>query len=57
LASAVNADMIALHENIRHTAPSAKVLDLSARSGQGLERWYEFLVQARELKGTGETHG
>jgi hydrogenase nickel incorporation protein HypB len=57
LAGAVNADMIALHENIRRAAPSATVLELSARSGQGLERWYEFLLHARAPSGTCESHG
>jgi hydrogenase nickel incorporation protein HypB len=57
LAGAVNADMIAMHENIRRSAPSATILELSARSGQGLERWYEFLMHARASKGTCESDG
>jgi len=57
LADAVGADMIAIHENIRRAAPAATVLELSARSGQGLQRWYEFLMNPRESKETSESHG
>ena len=57
LADAVGADMIAIHENIRRAAPAATVLELSARSGQGLQRWYEFLMHPRESKETSESHG
>jgi hydrogenase nickel incorporation protein HypB len=30
-------------ENIRRIAPQAKLIQLSARSGEGLEEWYDFL--------------
>jgi hydrogenase nickel incorporation protein HypB len=30
-------------ENIRRIAPQAKLIQLSARSGEGMEEWYEFL--------------
>jgi hydrogenase nickel incorporation protein HypB len=50
LADAALADMPALRENIRRTAPQASVLELSARSGNGLEPWYEFLL-SRVLAG------
>jgi hydrogenase nickel incorporation protein HypB len=43
LADAVGADMPALRENIRRAAPSAAVLELSARTGAGLAAWYDFL--------------
>jgi hydrogenase nickel incorporation protein HypB len=50
LAEAVGTDMIALRENIRRTAPGTTVLELSARSGAGIERWYSFLAQACDSK-------
>jgi hydrogenase nickel incorporation protein HypB len=46
VADAVGADMPALRENIRRAAPTAAVLELSARSGRGLDAWYEFLWRA-----------
>ncbi len=46
LADAAGADMGALRENVRRTAPMAAVLELSARSGVGLEAWYDFLQNA-----------
>jgi hydrogenase nickel incorporation protein HypB len=46
LTDAVGADMPVLRENIRRTAPTAAVLELSARSGIGLDAWYDFLWQA-----------
>ena len=46
LADAVAADMPALRENIRRTAPTAAVLELSARSGSGLAAWYDYLLNA-----------
>ena len=30
-------------ENIRRIAPQAKIIQLSARTGEGLAEWYEFL--------------
>ena len=50
LADAAGIDLAALRENIRRTAPSAKLLELSARSRDGLERWYDFLVRARDAQ-------
>ncbi|MBI2808182.1 MAG: hydrogenase nickel incorporation protein HypB [Planctomycetes bacterium] len=46
LAAAVGADLPALRENIHRTAPTATLLELSARSGSGLDSWYDFLWQA-----------
>jgi hydrogenase nickel incorporation protein HypB len=46
IAEAVGADLDALRENIRKTAPGATVLDLSSRSGAGLRAWYDFLGEA-----------
>jgi hydrogenase nickel incorporation protein HypB len=45
LAEAVGVDMPAVRENIRRTAPDATILELSARSGDGLDAWYEFLCE------------
>jgi len=36
--------------NIRRVAPKARVFETSARTGQGLDAWREFLVQQREGK-------
>ncbi|MBI3822291.1 MAG: hydrogenase nickel incorporation protein HypB [Planctomycetes bacterium] len=47
IAEAVGADLPALRENIRRTAPTAMVLEVSARSGLGLPAWYDFLQQRR----------
>ena len=30
-------------DNIRRVAPQAKLIQLSARSGEGLPEWYDFL--------------
>jgi hydrogenase nickel incorporation protein HypB len=30
-------------ENIRHMAPQAQLIQLSARSGEGMSEWYDFL--------------
>jgi hydrogenase nickel incorporation protein HypB len=50
LADAVGADMPALRENIRRTAPTASLMELSARSGAGLTTWYDFLCQALQAR-------
>lgn len=42
---------LALH-NISRVAPRARVLELSARSGEGMEAWSEFLRQRREAHRT-----
>ena len=31
--------------NIRRVAPKARVFETSAKTGQGLDAWHEFLVQ------------
>lgn len=46
IAAAVGADLAVLRENIRRAAPTAAVLELSSRSGTGLEAWYDFLRNA-----------
>jgi hydrogenase nickel incorporation protein HypB len=51
IAKAVEADMAVLRENVRKAAPRAEVIELSAKSGQGMSEWYRYLLQAR-----GRTH-
>jgi hydrogenase nickel incorporation protein HypB len=45
LAEAVGADMETLRRNLRQVAPRALRLELSARSGQGMEAWYRYLKE------------
>lgn len=43
IAEAVQFDLKTALENIRKVAPKAKVVELSARTGAGMEAWYAFL--------------
>lgn len=43
IAEAVQFDRNTALENIRKVAPKAKVVELSARTGAGMEAWYAFL--------------
>ena len=43
IAEAVQFDRKTALENIRKVAPKAKVVELSARTGAGMEAWYAFL--------------
>ena len=36
-------DRAAAVENIRRIAPQARLIQLSARSGEGMDKWYDFL--------------
>ena len=45
VAEVLGFDRRAAMENIRRVAPQAKVLELSSRSGEGMEAWYEVLRQ------------
>ena len=38
-------DLQAARENLRHVAPQAELIELSARKGSGLEDWYSFLLE------------
>ena len=40
LADVVGFDREAAHKNLREIAPRAEIIELSARTGQGLEAWY-----------------
>ena len=43
VADALGFDRRAAVENIRRVAPQARIIQLSARSGEGLPEWYELL--------------
>lgn len=43
LAEAVGFDRQAALENVRRVNPKAQVLEVSARTGQGMDAWYAFL--------------
>jgi hydrogenase nickel incorporation protein HypB len=43
---AVGCDLELAIDNIRRVAPQAQLFQISARSGAGLEDWYQYLIQA-----------
>jgi Ni2+-binding GTPase involved in maturation of urease and hydrogenase len=43
----VDADMDLLRANVKAAAPQAVVLEVSARSGAGMQGWYDLLLAAR----------
>lgn len=43
VAAALGFDVQAAMDNIRRVAPQAQLITLSARSGEGLDAWYDFL--------------
>jgi hydrogenase nickel incorporation protein HypB len=43
LAAAVEFDAAATHRNIQTVRPGMQVFEVSARSGQGMEAWLDFL--------------
>jgi len=43
IAGAIGFDRAAVVENIHQIAPQARLIQLSARSGEGLAEWYDFL--------------
>ena len=45
LTDAAGIDLASAIRNIRQVAPQAQVIELSARTGDGLDDWYEFLEQ------------
>jgi hydrogenase nickel incorporation protein HypB len=48
IAEAAGFDRAAALANIRGIAPQAEIFEVSARTGEGMERWYDYL-QARRL--------
>lgn len=51
LAEAAGFDRVTALENIKGVAPQAELIELSARSGDGLNRWYRFLLEAVGRRG------
>ena len=45
IAEAVGFDRGAALTNLRRAAPQAQVMEVSARTGDGMDRWYEFLEE------------
>jgi hydrogenase nickel incorporation protein HypB len=43
VAEVLGFDRVVAVENIRKVAPRAKLIEISATSGEGLADWYEFL--------------
>jgi hypothetical protein len=42
-----------LRANVRHAAPKATILELSARSGVGMEGWYDYLLERLSNRASG----
>lgn len=47
IAEAVGADMDTLRANVKAAAPRAIMLEVSARTGAGMNAWYDLLLSAR----------
>ena len=45
IADAVGLDRDALRSSLSQAAPQARVFELSSRTGQGMDAWYEYLAQ------------
>jgi hydrogenase nickel incorporation protein HypB len=48
LAEACDYDRDAALANIRRVAPNARVIETSAKTGQGLDTWREFLLKQHQ---------
>jgi hydrogenase nickel incorporation protein HypB len=46
IAAAVGFDRETALRNIRRVAPDATILEVSARTGEGMDRWYAYLENA-----------
>lgn len=55
LAAACGFDRAAMTANLRRAAAKARVFELSAKTGEGMQAWQEFLVQKREEMRAEET--
>jgi hydrogenase nickel incorporation protein HypB len=53
IAQAVGFDEASALDNIRRTAPQARILQVSARTGEGMELWYEMLKEQADRMGGG----
>ena len=47
LAHAVECDIVTLHANLRDVRPAMEIFDLSTKTGEGVEKWIEFLESRR----------
>jgi len=47
IAEAVGVDLAEMRANIERAAPRARILEVSARTGTGMQDWYEFVLSAR----------
>ena len=45
LLAATGFDLLEARENIRRIAPQAEIIGISARTGEGLDAWYRFLLE------------
>ena len=50
LAEAVEFDRAATHQNLQSVHPGIRILETSAKTGQGLDEWLDFLVEQRRRK-------
>ena len=50
LAEAVAVNLPELHANITQAAPRATVIEVSARTGAGMQGWYDHLLSAWEKR-------
>jgi hydrogenase nickel incorporation protein HypB len=48
LAAAVEFDAAAAHRNLQAVRPGMVVFEVSAKTGQGLDRWLEFLTACQK---------
>jgi hydrogenase nickel incorporation protein HypB len=48
IADAVGLDREALRWNLRRAAPQARIFELSARTGHGMDAWYDYLGMGRQ---------
>lgn len=51
LAEAVGFDRTKAIENLQRMAPQAKILEVSARTGEGMQAWYDYLLCQQGIKG------
>jgi hydrogenase nickel incorporation protein HypB len=51
LAAAVDFQRDTLRRNLRRVNPSAEIIEVSSRTGEGLDAWCEFLLQQRGAAG------
>ena len=57
LAQACDYDRKAVLANFQHVAPNARVFEVSAKTGQGMDAWREYLVQQQQERLTRDPLG